>query len=175
MLILHLLIHTRFLHPKPSYHLSAIALAEDIAYNLRRARGSLHPDTVAAYTLLSELYTKQVRYRDSMGVHEEILRLTLCADDDDDGFEGSEDGGEGARERIKGVEGVQVGLLKRAHQRLEGWDKSVKNYVDLFSRLKERFGKDIVLGGAGGEELKGWKVGVADDGAVWVPTPMLCT
>ena len=158
-----LLIHTRFLHPKPSYHLSAIALAEDIAYNLRRARGSLHPDTVAAYTLLSELYTKQARYRDSMGVHEEILRLTLCADDDDDGFEGSEDEGEGTRERIKGVVGVEVGLLKRAHLRLGGWDKSVKNYVDLFSRLKERFGKDVLLAGAGGEELKGWKVGGADD------------
>ncbi|MDI1490444.1 MAG: hypothetical protein OHK93_001647, partial [Ramalina farinacea] len=165
-----LLIHTRFLHPKPSYHLSAIALAEDIAYNLRRARGSLHPETVAAYTLLSELYTKQARYRDSMGVHEEILRLTLCADDDDDGFEGSEEEGEGTKERMKGVVAVPVGLLKRAHLRLGGWDKNVKNYVDLFSRLKERFGKDVVLAGAGGEELKGWKVGVADDGVgMWQP------
>ena len=165
-----LLIQARFLHPKPSYHLSAIALAEDIAYNLRRARGSLHPDTIAAYTLLSELYTKQARYRDSMGVHEEMLRLTLCADDDDDGFEGSEDEGEGTRERIKGVVGVQVRLLKRAHLRLGGWDKSLKNYSDLFSRLKETFGKDVVLAGAGGEELKGWKVGGADDGVGrWQP------
>ena len=104
-----------------------------------------------------------------MGVHE-ILRLTLCADDDDDGFEGSEDEGEGTRERTKGVVGVQVGLLKRAHVRLGGWDKSLKTYVDLFSSLKERFGKDVVLAGAGGEELKGWKVGGADDGVgMWQP------
>ena len=109
-------------------HLSkAIELCDTICYNLRRSRGWLDADAIAMSKLLAELYTATHRYREAMGVHEEILREI---DEDDDG--------EKAGLYVNG----QLELLKRAYQRLGGWDKSEKTYRALFTRLK-RFGLSL--------------------------------
>lgn len=110
------LVQSRYLH---GHHASAITLAEDIAYNLRRTKGSLHPATLDTYILLSELYTAKSRHRDAMGIHEEILRLVLYdADSDDNEYEGvDEDVGQA---KLAGVVKTHLGLLKGAFARQGG-------------------------------------------------------
>lgn len=104
----------------------AIQLCEDICYNLRRAWGSLDPKTLDMSDLLSACYTSAGHYREAMAVHEEILRLVVEGDDDDD----------------KTIDTVtpkvarkHLDELKRCYQRLGGWDKSADVYKDIVSRL----------------------------------------
>lgn len=79
----------------------AIRLAEDIAYNMRRAHGPRAPVTIETYELLAQLYTStgltygkdpktagmaQDNYKKAVGVHEDILRLMVSGTDvGDDG------------------------------------------------------------------------------------------
>jgi hypothetical protein len=79
--------------PWSSPHLiKAIRLAEDIAYNMRRAHGPRAPVTIETYELLAELYTSTALtyqkdaktaglateyFKKAVGVHEDILRLIV--------------------------------------------------------------------------------------------------
>ncbi|KAG8528606.1 uncharacterized protein KY384_006293 [Bacidia gigantensis] len=142
------LVQARFLLPDSDKKASAINLAEDIAYNLRRAKGSLNPLTLEAYTLLSSLYTAQNRHREAMGIHEEILRLALYGDEsDDDGeFDGTDAGGKKLKEVVK----AQVKMLKACWERLGGFDKKQNVYEELYNKLEKEFGEM-------GESPKHWK------------------
>ena len=127
-------------------HLSkAIELCDTICYNLRRSRGWLDADAIAMSKLLAELYTATHRHREAMGVHEEILREI-----DEDGDD------EKAGLYVNG----QLELLKRAYQRLGGWDKSEKTYRELFTRLK-RFGLSI-------QPIEQWSAKGADSLGMYV-------
>ncbi|OAK96279.1 hypothetical protein IQ06DRAFT_229985 [Phaeosphaeriaceae sp. SRC1lsM3a] len=94
------LICARYLANRP---VKAIRLAEDIAYNMRRAHGPRAPVTIETYELLGELYTstglsyqKDSKtatlaadyFKKAVGVHEDILRLVVneqgSGDDDDE-------------------------------------------------------------------------------------------
>jgi hypothetical protein len=95
------LICARYLANRP---VKAIRLAEDIAYNMRRAHGPRAPVTIETYELLAELYTSTglsyqkdpkttglatEYFKKAVGVHEDLLRLVTneqggTVDDDDD-------------------------------------------------------------------------------------------
>ncbi|KAH8730903.1 hypothetical protein GQ44DRAFT_672903 [Phaeosphaeriaceae sp. PMI808] len=97
------LICARYLANHP---VKAIRLAEDIAYNMRRAHGPRAPVTLETYELLAQLYTstglsyqKDPKtaglaadyFKKAVGVHEDILRLVVheqgsldAGDSDDD-------------------------------------------------------------------------------------------
>ena len=97
------LICARYLAGSP---IKAIRLAEDIAYNMRRAHGPRAPVTIETYELLAQLYTSmgqtyqskaasektgplaQEYFKKALGVHEDILRLIVhehgSGDDSDD-------------------------------------------------------------------------------------------
>jgi tetratricopeptide (TPR) repeat protein len=95
------LICARYLANRP---VKAIRLAEDIAYNMRRAHGPRAPVTIETYELLAELYTSTglsyqkdpktaglatEYFKKAVGVHEDLLRLIVHdrsdgQDDDDD-------------------------------------------------------------------------------------------
>ncbi|KAH7383257.1 hypothetical protein BKA66DRAFT_417658 [Pyrenochaeta sp. MPI-SDFR-AT-0127] len=87
------LICARYLAGHP---VKAIRLAEDIAYNMRRAHGPRAPVTIETYELLAQLYTStghayqaqaakgektaglaQEYFKKAVGVHEDILRLVV--------------------------------------------------------------------------------------------------
>ena len=78
------------------------------------------------FELLSQIYTTVGHYREAMGVHEDILRLIVEGDDDDD--------------RTIDTVTPQVArrhldLLKYSYQRLKGWDKSEAVYKSIVNRL----------------------------------------
>ncbi|KAF1945315.1 NACHT domain-containing protein [Clathrospora elynae] len=98
------LICARYLAGRP---VKAIRLAEDIAYNMRRAHGPRAPVTIETYELLAQLYTStghsyqaqaakgektgglaQDYFKKAVGVHEDILRVITseqgAGDEDDD-------------------------------------------------------------------------------------------
>jgi tetratricopeptide (TPR) repeat protein len=123
----------------------AIELCDTICYNLRRSHGWLDADTVAMSKLLAELYTATHRHREAMAVHEEILREI-----DEDGD--NEKAGLYANGLLE--------LLKRAYQRLGGWDKNEKTYRELFAQLK-RFGLSV-------QPIEHWSPKGADSMGVYV-------
>jgi hypothetical protein len=91
-----------------NHQVKAIRLAEDIAYNMRRAHGVRAPVTIETYELLAQLYTSMGHtyqaqaakgektaglaadyFKKAISVHEDILRVlvndqTNAANDDDD-------------------------------------------------------------------------------------------
>lgn len=93
------LICARYLAGLP---VKAIRLAEDIAYNMRRAHGPRAPITIETYELLAQLYTStgqsyqakaasdpktaslaQDYFKKALGVHEDILRVVVSDQDED--------------------------------------------------------------------------------------------
>ena len=104
----------------------AIRLCEDICYNLRRVWGALDPKTLEMSELLSQLYTSMGHHREAMGVHENILRLVVEGDDDDDRTVDTMDS-----KRAK----MHVEWLKQCYLRLKGWDKSPALYRDLVNAI----------------------------------------
>ena len=82
------------------------------------------------YYLLSQLYTGAKRYRDAMGLHEELLRLVLYGDEDTE-VDADQDLAEIAR--------VQLELLKRSYIRLGEFDKSPETYRSLYEELSKEF------------------------------------
>lgn len=82
------------------------------------------------YLILSQLYTGAKRYRDAMGLHEEILRLVLYGDEED-GVDADHDLGETAR--------LHLELLKRSYQRLGEFDKSADTYRTLYEELSKQY------------------------------------
>jgi hypothetical protein len=108
-------------------------------------------------TLLSELYTATNNYRGAMAVHEKILRQLLS--------EPESEGSLSLAERAT-IAARHVELLKRAAQRLGGWDKEEHLYKQLVSSLNERFAGDAAWV-AIPEQLEEWVKGEADDLGVW--------
>ncbi|KAL8864489.1 MAG: hypothetical protein Q9174_007334, partial [Haloplaca sp. 1 TL-2023] len=120
-----LLICARYLNP--SRRPAAIALAEDITYNMRRTWGSLDPETLNMENLLGEMYTTMGHHREAMDLHESVLRLVVEGDDGDERTL-DEAGGEVVVE--------QVERLRQAALRLKGFNKDKAVYVELVRELK---------------------------------------
>ena len=76
--------------------------------------------------LLSDCYTVEGHYREAMGVHEEILRLVVEGDDDDDRTIDT---------MTPDMARKHLDELKRSYQRYNGWDKSPSVYEDIVQRL----------------------------------------
>jgi hypothetical protein len=104
----------------------AISLCEAICYNLCRVYGSLDPKALDMSELLSQIYTHAKHYKDAMRVHEDILRLVVDGDDDDDR---TLDTMEASRAR------KHLDLLKHAYLRLKDWDKEASIYQVLVNQL----------------------------------------
>lgn len=124
------LVVSRHLASQNGHSESAIHLAEDITYNLRRVLGGLHPHTLKMSTLLSQLYTSAKLYGDAMNVHEEILQLIVSGDDGDDRTIDTVSA-PNARQHLD--------LLKAAYQRNGGWVKSANTYRSLVAQLTGMF------------------------------------
>lgn len=119
----------------------AVRLCENICYNLRRVKGLLHKLTLDMYCLLAEVYGAAGRWREAMGVHEDLIRVAIQEDEDFD-----EDGEPDYKlERAQAVELVvqQLQLLRLAHARLGGWDKSERAYHDLYAMAAKKFGDEV--------------------------------
>ncbi|KAH8670231.1 hypothetical protein BGZ60DRAFT_375664 [Tricladium varicosporioides] len=104
----------------------AIDICEAICYNLRQVWGSLDPKSLEMSDLLSHIYTASGNHRGAMRVHEEILRLVIDGDDDDDRTIDTVTP-EVAREHLD--------HLKACYQRLGGWDKKGSVYEELVDHL----------------------------------------
>jgi hypothetical protein len=78
------------------------------------------------FNLLSELYTERGHFREAMGVHEDIIRLIVEGDDDDDHTTDTVS----SEEAFK-----QIQLLELAYKRMGAWDKPDSVYKDLTMRL----------------------------------------
>lgn len=140
-------------HHLNKHSAKALRLCEDICYNLRRVWGSLAPTTLRMQEELSELYDAAGHYREAMAVHEDILRLIVEGDDGDDRTQDTVNAATARK---------QIELLKRAHLRLRGWDKSEATYKALVD--------DIISMYKGHENFKGvtgvqmWNFEEKDDG-----------
>ncbi|MCJ1265779.1 hypothetical protein MMC22_005659 [Lobaria immixta] len=143
------LVEVRFSHVSRD---NAIHLLEDICYNLRRVWGLLDKTTLLVDTLRSELYTTVGAHAKAMRVHEEILQQ-IAEDDSDTGS--VDDRSELAR--------FHLDLLRRAHQRLGGWEKDANVYVELYNELVEMFRDEKAW--AEVQPIKKWpSKGSANDG-----------
>lgn len=138
------LVETQFSH---GHQEQAIKLCEDMCYNLRRVWGSLDATTVEMHNLLSSFYTTAGNYRKAMLVHEDILRDTV-----------SDKGDELPIAEASQIAVQQLELLKRAYQRLGGWDKEPQVYVDLYHQIAHVFGSQ-----------EGWKKTAPASVEKWVP------
>jgi len=152
-----LLVQTRFLLG-PTYHSKAIRLCEAICYNLRQVSGGLSKRSLKLQDLLSKVYMTAGRYKDAMGVHEDVLRLVVDGDEADESLDG-ESGVDAAvvREHIEG--------LKRSWLRNGGWDKKAAVYDELVKsvlELEEYKGKKEFDGLKGVSE---WNLKDKDDGS----------
>ena len=78
------------------------------------------------YQLLSDCYTVEGHYREAMGVHEEILRLVVEGDDDDERTLDT---------MTPDMARKHLDELKLSYQRYKGWDKSHGVYEDIVQRL----------------------------------------
>jgi hypothetical protein len=114
---------------------SAIALAEDMVYNLRRVWGPLDKTTLELSCLLAEMYTAVGQHGKTMGVHEDILGQITSDEIDLDAVPAEEEAEIAAR---------HVDLLKHAYARNNGWpaEKDAVVYSDLFSAVEGQVGKE---------------------------------
>lgn len=126
------LVMSRHLASDKGHSHRAIHLAEDIAYNLRRVLGGLHPHTLKMSDLLSQLYTGAKQYGDALNVHEEVVQLIVSGDDGDERTTDVVDASTARK---------QVDLLKAAYQRNGGWVKSADFYQKLVTNLTKMFAK----------------------------------
>ena len=122
------LVEVRYSHGQRD---SAIALLQDIIYNMRRVWGALDKSTLANSTLLSELYTVSGKHADAIAVHEGCLR-DLINDELD----------EPIPKDVGKIATVHAELLKRAYQRNGGWDKDPGSYIQLYQQLSNEFKSD---------------------------------
>ncbi|CZR69374.1 uncharacterized protein PAC_19274 [Phialocephala subalpina] len=139
-----------------THHASAIHLCEDMCYNLRRVWGALDATTLDMHVLLSELYTSSEQYRKGMQVHEDVLRDTVS----DKGEEINQ--AEAAATAVRHLE-----LLRRAYQRLGGWDKEPQVYIDLYQQLAHVFGSEENWKKAKIQGVEKWSPKGADAVGAW--------
>lgn len=134
----------------------AIQLCEDICYNLRRVWGSLDATTLEMHVLLSSFYTAVGNYRKAMLVHEDVLRDTV-----------SDKGDELPLAEASQIAVQHLELLKRAYQRLGGWDKESQVYVDLYHQVAHVFGSEEGWKKAPPASVDKWAPKGADSLGVW--------
>lgn len=127
----------------------SITLCEAICYNLRRVYGALDPKALAMSEVLSQVYTAAGRPKDAMRVHEDLLRLVIEGDDDDDRTIDTMEATE-ARKHLK--------LLKQAYIRAKGWDKKQSVYEELVHDLINMPAYRNSPAFTGVREVKQWKI-----------------
>ncbi|CAK7236304.1 hypothetical protein SEUCBS140593_009575 [Sporothrix eucalyptigena] len=129
----------------------AIDLADLLWYNLRRSRGWLDKDAVAASQLLASLYLEAGRAADAMTVYESVLRQIEAAAGKKAGGAtnghsngvtnaGHTEDAEGDRELLSLHARQHLDLLATAHARLGHWIKPKKEYHDLYEHLRDSLG-----------------------------------
>ncbi|KUI73490.1 hypothetical protein VM1G_08814 [Cytospora mali] len=104
----------------------AIALAESMAYNLRRTWGLLDAATVDMNNLLSAVCVSDQRYADALDVHEEILRALLDQnkDDDEDFDDAASEVMDLDDENAAALALQQLELVRRVYARNSGWPET---------------------------------------------------
>ncbi|KAK4696787.1 hypothetical protein P7C71_g1188, partial [Lecanoromycetidae sp. Uapishka_2] len=122
------LVEVRFSH---GHQDSAIALLQDIIYNMRRVWGALDKTTLEMSTLLSEFYAASGKHRDAIAVHEGCLH-DLINEDLDEPL--PKDAGK--------IATAHTELLKRGYQRNGGWEKDQSSYTELYQQLSVSFKSD---------------------------------
>jgi hypothetical protein len=129
---------------------SAIHVAEDICYNLRRVWGPLDKTTLEMSSLLAEMYTAVGQHAKAMAVHEEILNQITSDEIDLD---------EVAPEEAASIATRHLDLLKHSHARNGGFpaDKDAASYTELYRALESQLGSQ-----------QAWKTGISS-GAVLSP------
>ncbi|RDL37292.1 Uncharacterized protein BP5553_04725 [Venustampulla echinocandica] len=147
------LVETQFSH---GHQDQAIALCEDICYNLRRVWGALDATTLEMHILLSSFHTAAGNYRKAMLVHEEVLRDTV-----------SDKGSELPLAEASKIAVQHLELLKRAYQRLGGWDKEPQMYVDLYHQIAHVFGSEDAWRKSAPAPLEKWQAKGADSLGIW--------
>ncbi|CAK7211371.1 hypothetical protein SBRCBS47491_001102 [Sporothrix bragantina] len=130
----------------------AIDLADLLWYNLRRSRGWLDKDAVAASQLLASLYLEAGRAADAMTVYESVLRqieaaanksaLSTNGGSNGNGVisAGHTEDAEGDRALLSLHARQHLDLLGAAHARLGRWIKPKKEYHDLYEHLRDSLG-----------------------------------
>ncbi|CAK7245405.1 MAG: hypothetical protein STHCBS139747_006986 [Sporothrix thermara] len=131
----------------------AIDLADLLWYNLRRSRGWLDNDAVAASQLLASLYLEAGRAADAMTVYENVLRqIEAAATKSSNGSytnggtangattAGHTEDAEGDRALLSLHARQHLVLLGAAHARLGRWVKPKKEYHDLYEHLRDTLG-----------------------------------
>jgi tetratricopeptide (TPR) repeat protein len=147
------LVETQFAH---GHQEIAIHLCEDMCYNLRRVWGALDGTTLEMHNLLSSFYTNAGNYRKALLVHEDVLRDTV-----------SDKGDELPSAEASQIAVQHLELLKRAYQRLGGWDKDQQVYVDLYQQLAHVFGSEENWKNAKTQSVEKWQPKGADQLGVW--------
>lgn len=111
----------------------AFALAEDMAYNLRRVWGPLDKTTLELTDLLADLYTAAGRHDRAMALHEDVLAWIVSDERDRDDV---------SKEDEAKIAALHLDLLKHAYARNNGWpeDKEMSGYVDLFKAVEKLVG-----------------------------------
>ncbi|EPE09363.1 nacht domain protein [Ophiostoma piceae UAMH 11346] len=129
----------------------AIDLADLLWYNLRRSRGWLDKDAVAASQLLASLYAEAGRPADAMGVYESVLRQVEAASVKKAYANGTNGttvtSGAGNTEDANGDRALlalhahqYLNLLSASHARLGRWTKPKKEFHDLYDHLRDGLG-----------------------------------
>lgn len=127
-----------------------------MCYNLRRVWGALDATTLEMHGLLSAFYTAVGNYRRAMLVHEELLRDTV-----------SDKGEELPAAEAASIAVQQLELLKRAYQRLGGWDKDSQVYVDLYQQLSHVFASEDNWKKVQTQSVEKWQPKGADKLGTW--------
>lgn len=140
-----------------THHAAAIHLCEDMCYNLRRVWGALDATTLDMHVLLSEFYTSSGQFRKAVQVHEDVLRDTV-----------SDKGDEISQSEAAAIAVRHLELLRRAYQRLGGWDKDPQVYVDLYQQLAHVFGSEEKWKKAQIQGVDKWSTKGADAVGLWV-------
>lgn len=136
------LVEVLFLRGK---HDQAIALAEAIAYNLRRTWGLLDAATVDMNNLLSALCVSDERYSEALDVHEEILRALLDLNQSRrDGENDADDASESLDfddENSAALALQQLELVRNIYARNSGWPEADEvNMEELALTVVGEFG-----------------------------------
>jgi hypothetical protein len=98
---------------------AAIELCDRIRYNIIRSRGWLDDDSLSMSDLLANLYVKEGRTNNAMGVYEQVLRAIDTSDD---------------RELADKAD-TYLEKLRCTHHILGGWARPEREYHDLYNCL----------------------------------------
>lgn len=132
-------------------HDSAIHLAQDIIYNLRRVWGELDATTLSFWDLLGELHSAAGNFAAAQNVHEEVLRQCIV---------GAEDG-DLSGDKAAEIAVEHLDLIRAAFERGKGWSKDVGVYGELLAQLRAEFGNEASWKGNANAktEIEKWTAG----------------